>query len=91
MLSLKSKDGSQGEDMSGTSKNVTLLVVTLGAFLTPYMSSAVNVALPVIGSEFRMSAVSLTWIATAYLLAAAIFLLPFGRLADIHGRKKIYT
>jgi len=72
-------------------KHIPLLVVTLGAFLTPYMSSAVNVALPVIGSEFRMSAVSLTWIATAYLLAAAIFLLPFGRLADIHGRKKIYT
>jgi EmrB/QacA subfamily drug resistance transporter len=77
--------------MSGTDKNVTLLVVTLGAFLTPYMSSAVNVALPVIGTEFKMSAVSLTWIATAYLLAASIFLLPFGRLADIHGRKKIYA
>jgi EmrB/QacA subfamily drug resistance transporter len=81
----------QGEDKDGTDKNVTLLVVTLGAFLTPYMSSAVNVALPVIGTEFRMSAVSLSWIATAYLLAAAVFLLPFGRLADIYGRKKIYT
>jgi EmrB/QacA subfamily drug resistance transporter len=86
----RSKEGSPG-DMSGTDKKVTLLIVTLGAFLTPYMSSAVNVALPVIGTEFKMSAVSLSWIATAYLLSAAIFLLPFGRLADIRGRKKVYT
>ena len=77
--------------MKGSTKNVTLLVTTLGAFLTPYMSSAVNIALPVIGLEFKMSAVSLSWIATVYLLAAAIFLVPFGRLADIRGRKKIYT
>jgi EmrB/QacA subfamily drug resistance transporter len=73
------------------SKNVALFITTLGAFLTPYMSSAVNLALPAIGTEFKMSAVSLTWIATAYLLAAAIFLVPFGKLADIYGRKRIYT
>jgi MFS family permease len=79
------------EDMRNSSKNVTLLVTTIGAFLTPYMSSAVNIALPVIGQEFGMTAVSLSWIATMYLLAAAIFLVPFGRLADIYGRKKIYT
>jgi EmrB/QacA subfamily drug resistance transporter len=79
------------DNMKGSAKNITLLVTTLGAFLTPYMSSAVNIALPVIGVEFRMSAVSLSWIATVYLLAAAIFLVPFGRLADIYGRKKIYT
>jgi EmrB/QacA subfamily drug resistance transporter len=79
------------EDMRNSSKNVTLLVTTIGAFLTPYMSSAVNIALPAIGQEFGMTAVSLSWIATMYLLAAAIFLVPFGRLADIYGRKKIYT
>ena len=43
------------------------------------------------GKEFAMNAVSLGWVATAYLLSSAIFLLPFGRLADIFGRKKIYT
>jgi EmrB/QacA subfamily drug resistance transporter len=73
------------------SKNVALFITTLGAFLTPYMSSAVNLALPAIGTEFKLSAVSLTWIATTYLLAAAIFLVPFGKLSDIYGRKRIYT
>jgi len=36
-----------------------------------------------------MDAVSLGWVATAYLLASAMFLVPFGRVADIYGRKKI--
>jgi EmrB/QacA subfamily drug resistance transporter len=61
----------------------------LGSFLTPFMLSAVNVALPSIGREFQSDAVLLSWVATAYLLAAAVSLLPFGRLADIHGRKKV--
>ena len=55
------------------------------------MASAINVALPAIGREFAMNAVTLGWVATAYLLAAAVFLLPFGRLADIVGRKKMFT
>ena len=38
-----------------------------------------------------MNAVLLGWVATAYLLAAAMFLVPFGRLADIHGRKRVFT
>ncbi len=32
------------ENIDSTGKRVTLLVTTLGAFLTPYMSSAVNIA-----------------------------------------------
>jgi MFS family permease len=36
-----------------------------------------------------MSAIMLSWISIAYLLAAAMFLVPFGRLADIHGRKRV--
>jgi EmrB/QacA subfamily drug resistance transporter len=38
-----------------------------------------------------MDAVSLSWVATAYLLGSAVFLVPFGRIADIHGRKKIFS
>jgi EmrB/QacA subfamily drug resistance transporter len=75
----------------GSTKRITLLVVTAGAFLTPFDVSSVNVALPSIGKEFSMDAISLSWVATAYLLASAIFLVPFGRIADIHGRKRIFT
>jgi EmrB/QacA subfamily drug resistance transporter len=55
------------------------------------MGSAVNIALPAIGAEFRLGAVSLGWVTSAFLLAAAVFLLPFGRLADIVGRKRVFV
>lgn len=76
---------------SNTERRIVLLVAAMASFLTPFMSSAINVALPEIGREFSMSAVSLSWVATAYLLAAAVFLVPAGRLADIHGRKRVFS
>jgi EmrB/QacA subfamily drug resistance transporter len=71
-------------------KRVVLFVATMAAFLTPFMGSSINIALPTIGREFGVNAVNLSWIATAYLLTAAMFLIPWGRIADIHGRKKIF-
>jgi EmrB/QacA subfamily drug resistance transporter len=72
-------------------QRAALLVTTLDSFLTPMMASAVTVALPSIARDFRMNAVQMGWVASAYLLAAAALLLPCGRLADIHGRKKVFT
>jgi len=72
-------------------KKVALIIASMGSFLTPFMGSSMNIALPAIGNEFSIDAVSLGWVATAYLLAAAMFLVPFGKIADIHGRKKIFT
>lgn len=36
-------------------------------------------------------AVSLSFAASSYLLATAIFLVPLGRRADIYGRKLVFT
>ncbi len=72
-------------------KRITLLSVTLTAFVTPFDVSAVNIALPSIGKEFAMDAIWLEWVSTAYLLTSAMFLIPFGRLADIHGRKRLFS
>ncbi len=73
-----------------TGKQIVLLISVLAGFLTPFDGSAVNIALPAMGAEFHMDAISLSWIATAYLLAAALFLVPFGKIADIYGRKRIF-
>ena len=74
---------------NAVSKRTVLIVAALSSFLMTFMGSSINIALPSIGNEFQMNAVLLGWVATAYLLATAMFLLPFGRLADIHGRKRI--
>ena len=73
-----------------TEKGIVLLIAVLAGFLTPFDGAAVNIALPTIASEFHMDVIALSWIATAYLLAAALFLVPFGKIADIYGRKKIF-
>jgi len=76
---------------NGTSKGVVLLVATMTSFLFPFMGSAVNIALPSIGKELSLDAITLGWIATAYLLSSATLLVPLGRIADIYGRRKIFT
>jgi EmrB/QacA subfamily drug resistance transporter len=76
---------------SDTVKRAALLIAVLASFLTPFMVSSINIAIPAISRDFQMSAVAMSWVATAYLLSTALFLLPFGRLADIHGRKKMFT
>jgi len=74
-----------------TIKRSALLIATLASFLTPFMVSSINIALPAISAEFRMSAVLMSWVPTSYLLSAAMFLVPFGRLADIYGRKRVFA
>jgi len=77
-------------ESTSSERSSALLVSALAAFLTPFLGSSLNVALPSIGREFRMDAILLSWVPTAYLLSAAILVVPFGRIADIHGRKLVF-
>jgi len=72
-------------------KRSVLLVSTFAAFLTPFLGSAVNLALPAIGEDLGASAIGLGWVISSFILSSSVFLLPFGRLADITGRKKIFS
>lgn len=67
-----------------------LVMVLLNAFTTPLMLSATNVALPAIADDLGLSATQLSWVPMAYLMAAAMSVLIFGRLADNFGRKRIF-
>jgi EmrB/QacA subfamily drug resistance transporter len=71
-------------------KKIILLVASLSSFLVPYTGSSITVALPAMASQFNADAVTLGWITSAYIIAAAVFIVPFGRYADIVGRKKIF-
>ncbi len=71
-------------------QRITMAMVMLNAFATPLMLSAVNVALPTIASALSMNAVLLNWVPMAYLMASAMFVLIFGRIADMFGRKRLF-
>ncbi len=71
-------------------KRAVLVTVILSSFLTPFSGSSFNIALPSIAAEYALDAVSMSWASLAYLLASAMFLIPFGRVADMYGRKRVF-
>ncbi len=74
-----------------SAKNSTLIVAGISYFLIAFMGSSLNVALPSIGKEFSMDAILLSWVATSFFLASAVFIVPFGRVGDIYGRKRTFV
>lgn len=67
-----------------------LLTVIIGTFLGRLDQTIVNLALPKIIMDFNISVSAAGWIATAYILANAIFVPIWGKLGDTIGRKKVY-
>ena len=72
------------------SPGIILTISVIVSFITAFMGSSTNVAVPAIGKEFSASAVLLSWIATSYVLTSVIFLIPAGKLSDIYGRVRFF-
>jgi EmrB/QacA subfamily drug resistance transporter len=75
---------------AAVNKNIILIIATTTAFILPFLVAGVNVALPMMGRDFDMEALVMSWVSTAYFLAIAIVQVPFGRLSDILGRKRLF-
>jgi EmrB/QacA subfamily drug resistance transporter len=82
--------GSEGGWLGIAPKWWTLAVIGSGTFMSALDTSIVNVALPVIASTTRSAVSTVEWVSLTYLIVVSASLLVFGRLADIHGRRKIY-
>lgn len=67
-----------------------LVLTTLASFLTAFISSAINIALPAISNDFALSSIMLTWIPTSYLLATVVLLIPIGKFADLISRELFF-
>lgn len=79
---------------SGEKNNLrwwVLVTVMVGTFLGRLDQTIVNLALPKIIGEFSISVSSAGWIATAYILANAVFVPIWGKLGDTIGRKRVYV
>ena len=71
-------------------KWLVLLTVIIGTFLGRLDQTIVNLALPKIIEDFKITTSAAGWIATAYILANAVFVPIWGKLGDTVGRKKVY-
>jgi len=65
--------------------------VSTGVFMSTLDAGVVAVSLPTIMTQFNASVDMIQWIVLAYLATITVTLLPFGRLADMYGRKQVYT
>ena len=64
--------------------------VALGTFMATLDSSIVNVALPTLARTFGASVTQVEWVSLAYVLTITGLLLPFGRLGDAIGRRRVF-
>lgn len=83
-----SESDATSKDQVATRKAVAFVVNT-GAFLAPFMAASLNLGLPAMGRDLHMGAAGLSWVASAFLLAAAVCTVPLGRMADIYGRRRV--
>jgi len=76
---------------SASGKRLVQLMAGLGSALAPFMVASIIVATPSIGADFPAGVPLLNWVTAAFFIAAAALLIPFGRVADIRGSKKVFT
>lgn len=77
-------------ETKGSQTRITLIIVMISSFITPFMGNAINLAIPAIGMEYGANQTLLNWVVSGFLISTAAFLLPFGCLGDQFGRKKIF-
>ncbi|WP_371645794.1 MFS transporter [Streptomyces sp. NBC_00597] len=77
------------DGLTGRAKLV-LFVLCAAQFMVALDFSVLNVALPVLGKDLGLSRSALQWAVTAFALPSGGFLLLFGRIADLYGRKKTF-
>ncbi|MFI6639795.1 MFS transporter [Streptomyces sp. NPDC050504] len=75
--------------ITGRAKLV-LFVLCAAQFMVALDFSVLNVALPVLGADLGMSNSALQWAVTAFALPSGGFLLLFGRVADLVGRRRLF-
>jgi len=69
----------------------TLIAVSVAIFMLLLDITVVNVALPSIQRSLHSSFQDLQWVVNAYSLTLAAFLLTAGAVADLIGRKRVFT
>ncbi|MFF0966925.1 MFS transporter [Streptomyces sp. NPDC003703] len=73
-----------------TRDKLVLFVLCAAQFMVALDFSVLNVALPELGTDLGMSRSALQWAVTAFALPSGGFLLLFGRVGDLFGRRRLF-
>ena len=70
-------------------RKAALRMTMTTAFITTFMGSALNLSVPAMETEFRVSAATVGWVVTAFTLSVAALSVPMGKIADSTGRRRV--
>jgi hypothetical protein len=79
------------EAPASTNRAWILATAILGSSMAFIDGTVVNVALPVLQSNLRVTLAEVQWVVESYALFLAALLLVGGSLGDIYGRRKIFV
>ena len=71
-------------------RHIVLLACSISAFITPLLSTMMNLSLVSIGEEFSVGSHDLAYVNTAFLLSSVIFMVPLAKVGDIFGKRRTY-
>jgi EmrB/QacA subfamily drug resistance transporter len=83
--------GAHPTDLIAPRRWVALGLLVSAQFVVMLDTSIVNVALPSIQADLRLSPTAVTWVINAYVLAFGGLLLLSGRVADLFGRRRTFV
>jgi len=72
-------------------KWIVLSVTTIGTLMSAIDSTIVTLAVPDMMVKLHADLIEMTWVIMAYILMSTVFLLTFGRVADMFGRVRLYN
>ena len=75
---------------SKRSRWIVLIITAVATFMSTLDSSIVNVALPKMAEELRVSTGAIAWVVSAYLIVVTVCILLFGRLGDLKGQGTVF-
>ena len=80
----------QREKFTKEQKAVCFAIIMI-TFVSAIFGSAMNLLVPIMGKDFNVSASVVGWIMTSFTITVALLSIPFGRLADMVGKKRVFV
>jgi EmrB/QacA subfamily drug resistance transporter len=72
-------------------KWIVLSVTTIGAMMAAIDGTIVILGLPQMMIELHANLIAMIWVIMGYILVSTVFLMTFGRIADMLGRVRMYN
>jgi hypothetical protein len=74
-----------------TTQGRIFLSVRIISFTGAFLTTGLTIMAPIIAMSFHLPPEKLSWMLSAILIPSAAFLLPLSKVADLYGRRRMYT